>query len=154
MAVRDASGSTSYTRGAGFVQNAQGALVTAEGDSVLGTDGKPIVLPAQGSVQIDRTGTITANGAPVGQLAVFEFSNLAAVRPQGADKFTNAGPAPTAAAGTTVLQGAQEKSNADVIGSMVSLIANQRWFDANQKMIQTQDGEVGTAINTVGKTSP
>jgi len=45
MAVRDASGSVSYTRGGGFVQNAQGALVTAEGDSVLGTDGKAIVLP-------------------------------------------------------------------------------------------------------------
>jgi flagellar basal body rod protein FlgG len=127
--------------------------VTPAGDTLLGIDGKPIVAPAQGELEIDRTGTITAGGSAVGQLRVVEFANLAAVRPQGAGKFINAGAAPTAATATTVLQGAQEKSNADVITSMVSLIANERWFDANQKMIQTQDTETGAAISTVGKTS-
>ena len=153
LAVSDAAGTTSYVRGGSFVQNAQGQLVNADGDKLVGDDRKPIVAPAVGELQIDRMGAITANGSAVGQLGVYEFKNLAAVRPQGAGKFTNAGTPPTAAAATTVLQGAQEKSNADVIGSMVSLIANERWFDANEKMIQTQDAEVGAAITTVGKTT-
>jgi flagellar basal-body rod protein FlgF len=153
LAVSDAAGATSYVRGGSFVQNTRGELVTADGDKVQGSDGKPIVAPAQGQLQIDRTGQITADGKVVGQLGVYEFANLAAVRPQGAGKFTNAGTAPAAAAATTVLQGAQEKSNADVITSMVGLIANERWFDANQKMIQTQDTEVGAAISTVGKST-
>jgi len=33
---------------------------------------------------------------------------------------------------------------------MVDLINNERWFDANTKVIQTEDTELGTAINTVG----
>jgi flagellar basal body rod protein FlgG len=37
---------------------------------------------------------------------------------------------------------------------MVDLIANERWFDANEKMIQTQDTELGAAITTVGKSTP
>jgi len=153
LAVRDAGGTLSYARGGSLTKDAQGALITLAGDKVMGTNGQPIVVPAQGNILIDRTGRLTANGAPAGQLAVFEFANLTAVRPQGADKFTNSGAAPKPAANTTVLQGAQEKSNADVITSMVGLIANERWFDANQKMIQTQDTEVAAAINSVGKTT-
>jgi flagellar basal-body rod protein FlgF len=153
LAVSDAAGATSYVRGGSLVQNAQGQLVTADGDKVLGSDGKPLAAPSQGELHIDRSGAISVDGKAVGQLGVYEFANLAAVRPQGAGKFTNAGPAPTAAASTTVLQGAQEKSNADVVSSMVSLIANERWFDANEKMIQTQDTETGAAITTVGKST-
>jgi flagellar basal body rod protein FlgG len=153
LAVGDAAGTTSYVRGGSFVANAQGQLATAAGDKLLGSDGKPIVVPAQGQLQIDRSGAISADAKAVGQLGVYEFANLAAVRPLGEGKFTSAGTTPAAAAATTVVQGAQQKSNADVIGSMVSLIANERWFDANQKMIQTQDTETGAAITTVGKTT-
>ena len=154
LSVRDASGAVSYTRDGSFTQNAQGNLVTAAGDQVLGANGRPIQIPPTANIQIDRLGNITANGAAAGQLGVVEFADTSGVRPVGADKFSNAGAAPKAAAKTTVLQGAQEKSNADVVGSMVSLIANERWFDANEKMIQTQDTEVGAAIATVGKSTP
>ena len=51
------------------------------------------------------------------------------------------------------LQGAVEKSNADVIRSMVDLIANERWFEANQKSIQTQDTAVAQAVQTVGRSN-
>jgi flagellar basal body rod protein FlgG len=36
---------------------------------------------------------------------------------------------------------------------MVDLIANERWFDANEKSIQTQDDAVGQAVTTVGRTN-
>jgi len=153
LTVQDSTGATAYARGGSLTTNAQGALVTATGDTVLGTDRKAIVVAQKGDIQIDRTGSVTSNGSVVGQLGVVEFANLAAMRPEGANKFVNSGAAPTTATATTVLQGAQEKSNADVISSMVSLIANERWFDANQKMIQTQDTEVGAAITTVGKST-
>jgi flagellar basal-body rod protein FlgG len=153
MAVKDANGATSYVRGGALVKNPQGELVTGDGDRVLGTNGQPIALQPQGSVQIDRTGSVISDGQPAGQLAVFEFANLTAVRPQGASKFVNTGAAPKPAVNTTVLQGAQEKSNADVVTSMVGLISNERWFDANEKMITTQDTELGIAISTVGKTA-
>jgi len=153
LAVKNAAGTTSYARGASLHATAAGVLVTADGDTVLGTNGNPITVSSQGSVDIDRAGRVTSNGQPAGQLAVYEFANLSAVRPQGASTFTNTGAAPTAATTTAVLQGAQEKSNSDVVHSMVDLMTNQRWFEANQKMIQTQDTELGAAITTVGKST-
>jgi flagellar basal-body rod protein FlgG len=153
LAVKSAAGTVSYARAATLHTTAAGTLATSSGDAVLGTNGNPISVAAQGAIVIDRAGNVTSNGAPAGKLAVFEFANLSAVRPQGNSTFASAGAQPTAAANTSVLQGAQEKSNADVVHSMVDLIANQRWFEANQKMIQTQDTELGTAITTVGKTS-
>lgn len=175
FAVRDAAGNISYTRGGSFTQNAQNQLVTTDGDAVLGANGQPVSLAAgdvtvdlQGNVsqngktagqlavvaiKIDPRGSVTSNGIPSGQLAVYEFKDLTNLRPQGSDKFINTGSAPQPASQTTVLQGAQEKSNSNVISSMVSLIANERWFDANQKMIQTQDTEVNAAITTIGKTT-
>jgi flagellar basal-body rod protein FlgF len=175
FAVRDAAGNVRYTRGGSFTQNAQNQLVTTDGEAVLGTNGQPVSLQ-QGNVNVDLQGNITTNGTPTGQLAVvaikidprggvsangiptgqlgvFEFANLTNLRSEGADKFVNAGAAPQNATRTTVLQGAQEKSNANVISSMVGLITNERWFDANQKMIQTQDTELGAAISTVGKST-
>jgi flagellar basal-body rod protein FlgG len=162
LSVRDAAGTVSYVRGGSFTPNAQGTLVTAAGDAVLDTNRNPITIPAQGAVQIDRAGVVqinnngvvAANAVPLAQLAVVEFGDLASVRPQGDSKFTNAGAAPLPAVATSVLQGAQEKSNANVVSSMVDLIANERWFDANEKMISTQDTEVGAAINAVGKSTP
>jgi flagellar basal-body rod protein FlgF len=175
LATKDAAGATHYTRGGSFIQNAQNQLVTPDGDTVMGANGQPITLDQgktavdlQGNVavngkitsqlavvevKVDKTGGVTANGVDSGKLAVYEFANLNNVRPQGGSKFVNYGPAPQAATQTTVLQGSQEKSNANVVSSMVSLIANERWFDANEKMISTQDTELGLAISTVGKSA-
>jgi flagellar basal body rod protein FlgG len=40
-----------------------------------------------------------------------------------------------------------------VIRSMVDLISAERWFQANEKSIATQDDATNQAISTVGKTS-
>ena len=175
FAVRDAAGAIHYTRGGSFTQNTKNELVTSDGDNVMGSNGQPVTLQPQSnvaanrqvnstngnppgqlavaSIKIDPRGNVSSNGVPSGELAVVEFANLANVRPQGADKFGNSGAPPQAATQTTVLQGAQEKSNSNVISSMVALIANERWFDANEKMISTQDTELGAAIGTVGKST-
>ena len=171
LAVRDAAGNVSYTRGGSLAQNASNQLVTASGETVLSASGQPITVAAaatpvtggatpatggaspQSGLKIDLRGTVTSNGIPSGQLGVYEFTNLTNLRPQGAGAFVNSGPAPKPATQTTVMQGSEEKSNSNVISSMVSLIANERWFDANEKMITTQDTEVGAAIATIGKSN-
>jgi flagellar basal-body rod protein FlgG len=177
FSVRDKNGVIRYTRGGSFTQNAQNQLVTTDGDSVMGTNGQPVSLRQQGNVsvdlqgrvsqngqldgnlavvaiKIDPRGGVTSNGIETGRLGVYEFSDMNELRPIGNDKFVNAGAAPKIASQTVVLQGSQEKSNSNVISSMVDLIANERWFDANEKMIQTQDTELGAAITTVGKSTP
>lgn len=152
FAVRNAAGQVRYTRDGSFLRNAQNQLVTNNGDSVIGANGGAIVLPTTGAVNVDKTGNITSGGAPVGSLAVFEFGNTTNLRPEGANNFIDAGAVPKLATATTVMQGAQEKSNSDVVRSMVDLITNERWFDANEKSIQTQDDATGIAVSTLGKT--
>ena len=48
-------------------------------------------------------------------------------------------------------QGFTEQSNVQVVSEMVDLIAITRAYEANQKVIQTIDGSLELAANSVGK---
>jgi flagellar basal-body rod protein FlgF len=140
-----------YTRDGQFSEDPNGRLVTMDGNLVLGNNG-PVQLQANGgTVQIDQNGAITQGGRLVDTIALVQFGDPTQVRPEGDNRFT-ATPAALAAratAGSTIHQGFLEKSNANVVRSMVDLITAQRWFEANEKVIQTQDQANGWAIETV-----
>jgi flagellar basal-body rod protein FlgF len=152
FAVRGNAG-VRYTRDGAFLRDANGYLTAENGDRVLGANGAPVVLPAQGAVAIGRDGAISVAGRPYDRLNIVEFANAAGLRPEGASRFVDAGAGARQATTTSALQGSLEKSNADVVHSMVDLIANERWFEANQKSIQTQDDAVAQAMSTVGRTN-
>ncbi len=142
-----------YTRDGEFVKDAQGVLRTQDGFAVLSTQGQPITLQGQGDITVANDGTVSQNGLPLAQLQLTSFGNLLNLRPEGANNYVvsgNAGPAP--ATGASVQQGFLEKSNANVVRSMVDLITAERWFDANEKSIKTQDDATQTAITQVAKT--
>jgi flagellar basal-body rod protein FlgG len=154
FALRDGNGALTYSRDGEFTVDQNGTLTAQNGDKVLGAGGAPIVLPQTGKVTIDRSGAISVDGKSYGQLDLVEFNNPTALRPQGANRFVESGNGGAhAATNTTALQGSVEKSNADVVRSMVDLIANERWFEANQKSIQTQDTAVAQAVQTVGRST-
>jgi flagellar basal-body rod protein FlgF len=153
FAIRDGNGALRYTRDGAFVRDQNGFLTAQNGDRVLGRNGAPIVLPASGAVEIGRDGTVSVDGRGYDQLRLVEFGNPNALRPEGSSRFVDTGAAARNATTTTALQGSLEKSNADVVRSMVDLIAAQRWFDANEKSIQTQDDAVGMAVQTVGRSN-
>ena len=149
-----------YTRDGSFVRNAQGLLSTQGGDIVLGQNNGSIAIP-DGNISIDRNGAInvadpnapTAPSRTVGTLQITEFNNLVGLRPEGSSRFVDSGVADpkTTATQSAVVQGSIEGSNADVVRSMVGLIVAERWFEANEKMIQTQDTMNTEAINDVGR---
>lgn len=144
-----------YTRDGEFAIDSQGILRTRDGNTVLNTQGQQIKLQQQGGkVQIESDGTIVQNGGVVGQLELTQFNSLLNLRPEGVNNFVPSGNAgPSAATTATVEQGFVETSNANVVKSMVDLITAERWFDANEKSIMTQDNATATAISIVGKTS-
>ena len=155
FALRAANGAVRYTRDGAFLRDANGYLTAQNGDRVLGGGGAPVVIPAQGAVQIGRDGIVSLNGAPLDRLQIVEFRNVDALRPEGAGRFVDTGAAGVRpATNTSALQGSVEKSNADVVRSMVDLIADERWFDSNEKSIQTQDDATAQAIHTVGRSTP
>ena len=127
------------------------------------------ILTASGPLDLKLTevaghaGVVTAtvlhhfgsiDGVQTAQIGTFEMNNVNALEPQGSRQFVagqGAGVHP--ATNTSVLQYTEEKSNGDVVRSMVDLITAERWFDANEKSIQTQDDATNQAIATVGRTS-
>jgi flagellar basal-body rod protein FlgG len=142
-----------YTRDGQFARDPQGYLVTMDGDRVLAQSGRPVQLQA-GAVQISGNGDIRQNGQVVDTLRIVGFGNLQAVRPEGDNRFIDTGAGrPALDAASTVHQGFLERSNANVVRSMVDLISAQRWFEANQKVIQTQDTANGYAIANVGRST-
>jgi flagellar basal-body rod protein FlgG len=148
------SGQITYTRDGSFMRDANGLLSTVDGRNVLDAGAHTIAMPPLGKIEVDTKGNIDVNGAVSGTIGTFEFNNVQALQPQGATQFVapaNAGVRP--ATQTSVLQYSEEKSNGDVVRSMVDLITAERWFDANEKSISTQDDATNQAITTVGRTS-
>jgi flagellar basal-body rod protein FlgF len=147
-----------YTRDGAFIRNAQGQLATQNGDLVLGQRGPITIGDGQLTITADGAMSVVDPTSPtlpprvLDSLRITEFTNLVGLRPEGANLFVDSGVAGAQnATQSTVEAGVLEASNADVVRSMVGLIVSQRWFDANEKMIQAQDTMNSEAINEVGR---
>jgi flagellar basal-body rod protein FlgG len=136
FALQTANG-TRYTRNGQFTADAQGQLVTADGDRVLGRNGRPLTLGADGKVD-PRT------------LNVVLLSNPR----KGGDNLVTGTPGrPQGQVAGQVRSGALEGSGADPTTAMVDMIASMRAYESGQKVIQTIDTALGKAASEVGRVS-
>jgi flagellar basal-body rod protein FlgG len=136
FALQTANG-TRYTRNGQFTADAQGQLVTADGDRVLGRNGRPLTLGADGKVD-PRT------------LNVVLLTNPR----KGGDNLVTGTPGrPQGQVAGQVRSGALEGSGADPTTAMVDMIASMRAYESGQKVIQTIDTALGKAASEVGRVS-
>lgn len=134
FAIRTANG-VRYTRDGELMRASSGELVTADGMPVLDPKGKPIVLPA-GRPVIGSDGTVSVDGAEVGQIGIFDFAGANELAAEGVGRYLPVGKAkPTAGAGFTIRQGALEGSNQDVIHGTMDLIFAERQAQMMQKAL-------------------
>ena len=151
------SGETAYTRNGSFHKNAEGTLVTAEGYPVGGGIAIP---PEAGSVTIGADGTISASvpgeaqPQQLGQLQLATFVNPAGLEAKGNNLFTASaasGEAITVPPGTdgagSLIQGFVEGSNVNVVTEMIDLIAGQRAYEVNTRVIKAADEMLGQTAN-------
>ena len=130
--VRGAEG-VQYTRNGRFSAATDGTLVTATGEAVLGRNGQPVRVGADGRVDPNLLGvTLLANPQKAGE-------GMVAGQP--------AGQAPAG----VVRSGALESSGADPARAMVDMIASMRAFEAGQRVIRTIDDTLQKASNDVGQ---
>ena len=140
-----------YTRNGSFTRSATGQMVNSDGQAVLGTDGRPLTLPADAVVTISSDGTLRAGDVQLGQLQLVDFPDRRALVKQGSSLFAaQAGARPQAAAGT-IEQGYLERSNVNTVAEMVALITNYRTYEADSKALVTQDALLEKAVTEVGK---
>jgi flagellar basal-body rod protein FlgG len=155
--VTTPAGETVYTRDGAFNTNAQGQLVTGDGFTVT----PPILIPANAtSVTINQTGLVSATipnqTAPqtLGQLTIANFVNEAGLQALGGNLFqatAASGQPQVGVPGDTAYgilqQGYLESSNVDPVSEITNLIAAQRAYEMNSKVIQAADQMAGTISN-------
>lgn len=128
-----------YTRDGGFRLNAEGALVTRDGRSVLNEGGEPIVFDPRGRrPDIAANGAIRVGAANVGALQVVSFADNRQLEKIG-DNLFDAGAQPPGPATATVVQGALEASNVVPIRELTELIQVSRAYQGAAKIISDTD---------------
>jgi flagellar basal-body rod protein FlgG len=142
-------GTFQYTRDGTFQMDNQGRVVTAQGNPVQPTITIPnnasgLTVNVQGQVSVTLPGSTTS--AVQGQLSLTRFINKAGLQPVGSNQFTetpSSGPpqdgTATAEGYGTITQGSLEQANVDVVSEMSDLIAAQRAYEMNAKVISAAD---------------
>ncbi len=146
------TGGTAQTRDGEFQVNAQGQLVTKEGYAVLG-EGGPIQLDPNNSapITISAAGDVSQGTDVKGKLKLVEFDQPKLLTQVSGGYFMANDPKIKTLPGTsTVRQGYIEASNASVVREMANMMTAVRGFEANQKVIQIQDDQMGRIITDLG----
>lgn len=156
-----------YTRDGAFFLSNNNYIVNKEGHFLLGEKG-PIKVQMH-NYRITEQGKIIINQAIQGQLTssqanrweepmeldkikMRDFPFKRELKKEGANNYfetPESGPPVNVSGDTKILQGFLEKSNVNVVKEMVRMIEVQRHYEANQKIIQTEDAALGKLINQV-----
>lgn len=148
--VIDTPAGPRYTRNGAFTRRADGLLMTARGEPVLGEGGE-ITLGA-GRAVIEADGTVKAGGVVADRLQIVEFeSDADLVRQSGARFAAIAGAEPTPSE-ARLISGALEQSNASVVDIMAKITEVSRDFDSLQRGSSSIINELdGRAIVALGR---
>jgi flagellar basal-body rod protein FlgF len=124
-----------YTRDGSFHRSQAGMLVTARGEPVLSTAGKPIPVPP-GEVSVGADGVLSVAGGTVASVGVFTFAPGVQFTPEGANRYiAPQGATPSLSKDAAVHQGALESANQDAIQGTLDLIVMQRQAEMMQKAL-------------------
>ncbi len=146
-----------YTRDGSFQMDAQGRIVTAQGNVVQPTITIPqnstgLTINAQGQVSVIPQGQ--TQPTVLGQITLTRFINQAGLLSIGDNMFTE-----TAASGTPqdglpntdgagdIQQGNLEQANVEAVSEISDLIAAQRAYEMNSKVITAADQMLSATSN-------
>ena len=142
-------GTFQYTRDGTFQMDNQGRIVTAQGNPVQPTITIPqnssgLTVNSQGQVSVTLPGSTTSN--IIGQLQLTRFINKAGLQPVGSNQYTDTPSSGAPQDGVanadsfgSITQGSLEQANVDVVSEMSDLIAAQRAYEMNAKVISAAD---------------
>ncbi|NLP14045.1 MAG: flagellar hook-basal body protein [Clostridium sp.] len=137
-----------YTRDGAFALNAGGQLVTKDGYFVMGENG--LITLQTDDFNILDDGSIIVNGELVDRLLIRNFENSEALRKVGSNLVERTEQTQELEFNGIVKQGYVERSNVNAINEMINMITVMRSYEANQKILQAQDGTLEKAVNEIG----
>jgi flagellar basal-body rod protein FlgG len=150
-------GTYGYTRDGSFNMDAQGRIVTAQGNVVqpaitIPPNSTGLTINAQGQVSVIPQGSTTPT--ILGQLTLTRFINQAGLLPMGDNLYQE-----TPASGTPIdglpgtdgagdlQQATLEQSNVDSVSEITNLITAQRAYEMNSKVISAADQMMQSVSN-------
>lgn len=138
-----------YTRNGSFSLDAQGRLVTGQGDPVQGQAG-PIVIEGT-DVFVNEAGEVFSDGEMVDGLDIADFDSYALLKKDKANNYRYEGNVldEQVAQNARVLQGGLEGSNLSVVYEMSKMIESHRMYETISKMMRTID-ELDGEANAMG----
>jgi flagellar basal-body rod protein FlgG len=153
-------GETAYTRAGSFHTDAQGNLVTQDGDPVQPSINIPpgatsVTVGSDGTVSVTLPGQMMAQQVGVLQLAL--FNNPGGLNSTGSNLFLATTASGDPLLGTpggseglgTIQQGMLEQSNVSVVDEFVNMIVAQRSYEANSRVVNAAD-QMLQDINNLG----
>lgn len=146
-ADRNGNESIRYTRDGNFALSSDGTLMTKDGDFILDENGDMINIPPGTDISINESGVIYASGQEVARLQMVDFEDYNYLKKFGENMYIAVDGAVTQEANCKVYQGYLEASNVNVIDEMVEMISVTRDYESNQKIIQSIDSTLETAVN-------
>ena len=157
--VRRTSGELAYTRAGNFHLDRDGNLVTTDGDPIepaitIPADAQNVNIAPDGTVSYSQPNQTAAQQA--GQIQLANFQNPAGLNSIGRNLYMPTDASGDATVGTpggqeglgTLLQGYTEQSNVSVVEEFINLIAAQRGYEANSKVVKAAD-EMYQQINNL-----
>jgi len=144
LTVQTAAGER-YTRDGSLHMNNLGQLVTAAGDTVMGTTGPIVFQQTDHDIVISPDGTVTViEGSNRidsirGKLRLVNFANPQQAEKQGSNLYAAVGGAvPQPDTKSTFEQGYIEKSNVSAVGEMSKMVEVTRSYTQVANMLQVQ----------------
>ena len=125
--------------------------MTKDGDYVLDRNGQHIKLDPLADARIDESGTIYQNDRAVARIGLQDFEDYNYLEHYGENYYQPVDGATPTTSNAQIFEGYLEASNVQVVKEMVELISATRTYESNQKVIQTIDETLDTAVNQLGK---
>jgi flagellar basal-body rod protein FlgG len=156
LQVQLPDGTTAYTRDGSLQLNAEGSIVNSDGYTVqpqitIPNNAVDITINSSGEVLVKVSGSETPTNA--GQIQLATFVNPAGLEAIGYNLLTETPASGTPSTGNPsstgfgdIRQGSIENSNVNVVSEITDLIAAQRAYEMNSRIIKTSD-EMMSAIN-------
>ena len=150
-------GTFTYSRDGSFQMDAQGRIVTVQGNVLqpgitIPQNATGLTINSQGQVSITPQGTTTPT--VLGQIALSRFINKAGLQPIGDNLFLETPASGTPQDGTPnvdgmgdLIQNNLEQANVEVVSEISDLIAAQRAYEMNAKVISATDQMLSATSN-------
>ena len=155
------NGQTAYTRAGNFQTDAQGNLVTADGNPVqpsvtIPTGATSVTVAQDGTISVTLAGQTAAQ--QVGALQIALFNNPGGLNSVGSNLFLATSASGDPIVGTpggseglgSIQQGMLEQSNVSVVDEFVQMIVAQRSYEANSRVVNSAD-QMLQDINQLGR---